>query len=142
MDTVLGQAARRKRIFLPGLLRVTSTASNRLNLLQIRMYMLRHFLIYLTLSVLVIVFSKYAHLLVVYVDVFFTYVNVLLTPIFSQTGWGLVIRKTLVLVLLPVVLTAIPALLYKAFKGKEMPHFIAITWTLWTVIVISDILVR
>ncbi|CAM4438749.1 hypothetical protein ACD661_01620 [Legionella lytica] len=104
--------------------------------------MLRQSLIYLGLSILVVIFAKYAHLVVVYVDMFFTYVNVKLTPIFSQTGWGLVIRKILVLVLLPVTLTAIPALLYKAIKGKEMPHFIAITWTIWTVIVLSDILVR
>ena len=104
--------------------------------------MLRQSLIYLGLSILVVIFAKYTHLIVVYVDMFFTYVNVKLTPIFSQTGWGLVIRKILVLVLLPVTLTAIPALLYKAIKGSEMPHFIAITWTIWTVIVLSDILVR
>ncbi|WP_040534644.1 hypothetical protein [Legionella drancourtii] len=104
--------------------------------------MLRQSLIYLLLSILVVVFAKYAHLLVVYIDVFFTYVNIKLTPIFSQTGWGLVIRKILVLVLLPIALTAVPALIYRAIKGNDMPHFIAITWTLWTVIVLSDILVR
>lgn len=104
--------------------------------------MLRQSLIYLLMSILVVIFATYAHLLVVYVDMFFTYVNIKLTPIFSQTGWGLVIRKILVLVLLPVALTAVPALLYRAIKGKDMPHFIAITWTLWTIIVLSDILVR
>lgn len=104
--------------------------------------MLRQSLIYLTLSILVVIFAKYAHLLVVYVDMFFTYVNVKLTPIFSQTGWGLVIRKILVLVILPVALAAVPALLYRAIKGSDMPHFIAITWIIWTVIVLSDILVR
>ena len=104
--------------------------------------MLRQSLIYLTLSILIVIFAKYAHLLVVYVDMFFTYVNLKLTPIFSQTGWGLVIRKILVLVMLPVIITAVPALIYRAFKGRDMPHFIAITWTVWTVIVLSDILVR
>lgn len=104
--------------------------------------MLRHALIYLTLSILVVIFARYAHLLILYIDVFFTYVNLLLTPIFSHTGWELVFRKTLVLVLLPVALTAVPALLYKAFTGRDMPHFIAITWVIWTVIVLSDILVR
>lgn len=104
--------------------------------------MLRQSLIYLTLSILIVIFAKYAHLLVVYVDMFFTYVNLKLTPIFSQTGWGLVIRKILVLVMLPVVITAVPALIYRALKGRDMPHFIAITWTVWTVIVLSDILVR
>lgn len=104
--------------------------------------MLRQFILYLLLSILVVVFAKYAHLLVVYIDVFFTYINVKLTPIFSQTGWGLFIRKILVLMLLPIVLTALPALLYKAIKGRDMPHFIAIVWIIWTVIVLSDILIR
>ncbi|MFT4059230.1 MAG: hypothetical protein QM652_06760 [Legionella sp.] len=104
--------------------------------------MLRQSLVYLVFSILVVIFAKYAHLLVVYIDMFFTYVNIKLTPIFSHTGWGLVIRKILVLTILPVIITAVPALIYKAIKGKDMPHFIAITWTLWTIIVLSDILAR
>ena len=104
--------------------------------------MLRHSLIYLGLSILVVVFAKYAHLLVVYIDMFFTYVNIKLTPIFSQTGWGLVIRKVLVLILIPIIITAIPALIYRLVKGREMPHFIAIAWIIWTIVVLSDIVIR
>jgi hypothetical protein len=102
--------------------------------------MLRQSLIYLLLSILIVVFSRYAHLLIVYIDMFFTFVNFKLTPIFSQTGWGLVIRKILVLILLPIIITGIPALIYKLIKGREMPHFIAIVWVVWTIIVLSDIL--
>jgi len=104
--------------------------------------MFRQTLIYTILSILIVLFAKYAHLLIVYIDLFFTYVNVKLTPIFSQTGWGLAIRKTLVLMLLPIVITAIPALIYRAIKGHDMPHFIAITWVVWTIIVLSEILIR
>jgi len=104
--------------------------------------MLRQSLIYLLLSILVVFFAKYADLVIVYVDMLFTYVNLKLTPIFSQTGWGLVFRKILILVLLPVAITAVPALIYRAIKGRMMPHFIAVTWTIWAVIVLSDILVR
>ncbi|HDO8074251.1 hypothetical protein [Legionella pneumophila] len=104
--------------------------------------MLRHSLIYLLLSILIVVFAKYAHLIVVYIDMFFTYVNLKLTPIFSQTGWGLIIRKILVLMLLPIIIAGIPALIYRALKGKDMPHFIAIFWIIWTIIVLSDILIR
>lgn len=104
--------------------------------------MLRHSLIYLLMSLLIVIFAKYAHLLVVYIDTFFVYINVQLTPIFSQTGWGLLIRKILVLMLLPIIIAGIPALLYRAIKGKEMPHFIPIVWILWTIIVLSDILIR
>ncbi len=103
--------------------------------------MLRQSLIYLILSILVVVFARYAHLLIVYIDTFFTHINLQLTPIFSKTGWGLIVRKVLVLTLLPVILAGIPALIYKAIKGHYMPHFIAITWILWTIIVLSDILI-
>lgn len=104
--------------------------------------MLRQSLIYLLLSILVVVFAKYAHLIIVYIDTFFTYINVKLAPVFSQTGWGLIIRKTLVLMLLPIIITAIPALIYRVIKGKDMPHFIAVAWVIWTVIVLSNILIR
>ncbi|WP_238400491.1 hypothetical protein [Legionella bononiensis] len=104
--------------------------------------MLRQSLIYLLLSVLIVIFSRYAHLLIVYIDLFFTYINLKLTPIFSQTGWGLIIRKVLVLMLMPIIITGIPALLYRVIKGREMPHFIAIVWVIWTIIVLSVILIH
>ena len=104
--------------------------------------MLRQSLIYLLLSILVVIFAKYAHLLIVYIDLFFTHINLKLTPIFSPTGWGLVIRKIIVLMVLPILIAAVPALIYRGIKGREMPHFIAIVWVLWTIIVISDILIR
>jgi hypothetical protein len=104
--------------------------------------MLRQSLIYLIISILVVLFASYAHLLVVYVDMFFTYINLKLAPVFNPTGWGLIVRKILVLVLLPVTLAAIPALIYRGIKGRPMPYFIAITWVFWTVIVLSDILIR
>lgn len=102
--------------------------------------MLRQSLIYLVLSILIVLFAKYAHLLIIYIDLFFTQINLKLTPIFSPTGWGLVIRKIIVLMVLPLLITAIPALIYRGLKGREMPHFIAIVWVIWTIIVLSDIL--
>ncbi|AGH53452.1 hypothetical protein LPE509_01361 [Legionella pneumophila subsp. pneumophila LPE509] len=44
--------------------------------------------------------------------------------------------------LLPIIIAGIPALIYRALKGKDMPHFIAIVWIIWTIIVLSDILIR
>jgi len=104
--------------------------------------MLRQSLIYLLVSILIVVFARYAHLLIVYIDMFFTYINYQLTPIFSPTGWGIIIRKVLVLMLLPLIITAIPALIYRVIKGHDMPHFIATVWIIWTIIVLSDILIR
>ncbi len=104
--------------------------------------MLRHSLIYLFASLLIVFFAKYAHIVVVYIDTFFFYINVKLTPIFSQTGWGLMIRKIIVLMILPIIIVGIPAMLYRAIKGKDMPHFLPIVWVVWTTIVLSDILIQ
>lgn len=104
--------------------------------------MLKQSLIYLLLSILVVIFSRYTHLLIVYIDMFFAYINYQLTPIFSQTGWGLVMRKVVILILIPILLAGIPALLYKIIKGRNMPHFIISVWVIWTVIALSDVLIR
>ncbi|WED42257.1 hypothetical protein [Legionella cardiaca] len=104
--------------------------------------MLRQSLIYLILSILVVVFAKFAHMLIVYIDMLYAFINVKLTPIFSHTGLGLVIRKVILLVFIPVIIAAIPALTYRLVKGKDMPHLIELTWCLWLVIVLSNILIR
>jgi len=104
--------------------------------------MLRQSLIYLLLSILIVIFAKYAHLLIIYIDLFFTHINLKLTPVFSQTGWGLLIRKIIVLMMLPPLIVAVPALIYRGIKGKEMPHFIALVWIIWTIIVVSDVLIQ
>ncbi|MBA2649070.1 MAG: hypothetical protein H0U75_05610 [Legionella sp.] len=104
--------------------------------------MLRHFSIYLILSILIVIFAKYAHFAVVYIGFLVKFIQVKLEPIFNQTGWGLVVRNILVLVGLPLILAAIPALCYRLIQGREMPHFLMLTWILWLIIVFSNILVR
>lgn len=104
--------------------------------------MLRQSLIYLLLSILVIVFARFAHNLIVYIDIFYAYINFKLTPIFSQTGVGIIIRKVILLVFIPIIIAAIPALGYRVVKGGEMPYFYELTWTLWLIIVLSNLLIR
>lgn len=104
--------------------------------------MLKQFLIYLLLSILVVVFAKYFHLLILYIDAFYVYVDAKLSPVFNQAGLGLTIKKTLVLLLIPISLIAIPALGYKLVKGSTMPYLIASTWMVWTIIVLSNVLVH
>ncbi|MFC3909204.1 hypothetical protein ACFORL_08985 [Legionella dresdenensis] len=104
--------------------------------------MLRQSLIYVVLSILVVLFAKYAHLLIVYIDMLYAWFNVKLTPLFNYGGWGTLIRKVILLVLIPVLIAAIPALIYRLIKGKDMPHFIELTWCLWLVIVLSNVLIH
>ena len=99
-------------------------------------------IVYLIMSIVVVLFAQYVHLLIVYIDVFYTYVNLKLAPIFSNSDLGIMIRKVLSLVCLPILIAAIPALIYRAIKGKQMTYFIEITWFLWLVIVLSKVLIR
>lgn len=104
--------------------------------------MLRQAIIYLLLSIVVVVFAQYGHLLIVRIDMLYTYINVQLTPIFNRSGLGAIVRNVFTLVLLPVILAAIPALFYRLIKGENMPFFIPITWVLWLIIVLSNVLIR
>ncbi|WP_133126837.1 hypothetical protein [Legionella nagasakiensis] len=104
--------------------------------------MLRQSMIYLFLSVLVVVFAAYAHLVIVYIDMFYMYVNLKLSPIFSQSEAGIMIRKVFSLVMIPVAIAAIPALTYRLIKGRNMPYFIQITWLLWLIVVLSKVLIQ
>lgn len=102
--------------------------------------MLKQALIYLGLSILIVVFAKYAHLFIVYIVMLYTYINVKIAPVFSSNHLGTLLRQVLSLVLLPVLVAAIPALIYRAIKGVQMPYFYEITWLLWLIVVLSKVL--
>ena len=104
--------------------------------------MLKQSIIYLVLSIIVVLFAKYANLLIVYIDMIYTLINVKLAPIFSNSNVGIMFRKVITLVLIPVSIAAIPALVYRAIKGQHMPYFMGITWLLWLVIVLSKVLIH
>lgn len=104
--------------------------------------MLRQSLIYLLLSILVVVFAKYAHALIVYIDMFYVWINWAVSPLFRQIGLGDAISKIIILILVPVIIAAIPALIYRLIKGRDMPGMIELTWCLWLIIVLSNILIH
>lgn len=104
--------------------------------------MQRQSIIYLLASILVVVFAKYAHVLIVYIDMFYIWLNWTAAPLFKQIGIGDGITKIIILVLTPILIAAVPALIYRVVKGQNMPGMIELTWCLWLVIVLSNILIR
>ena len=103
--------------------------------------MLKQSLIYLALSLIVVIFAHYAHLLVVYLDIFYTQANLVITPLFSNSHAGVILREVIILTLLPICVTAIPALIYRAIKRHTMPYYFEATWMIWLMIVISKIII-
>ena len=104
--------------------------------------MIKQSLIDLFLSILVVLFAQYIHLFIVYIDVLYTYINLQLAPIFNQSATGVLIRKVLTLTLLPVMIAMIPALIYRAIKGQQMPYLLQTTWLLWLVIVLIKVVIQ
>ena len=104
--------------------------------------MLKQSVIYLILSIIIILFAQYAHLVMVYIVMAYTFVSIKLTPLFSGTPSGIMIRNVLTLVLLPVIIAGTPALIYRAIKGHTMPYFFEITWVLWLIVVLGKVLIR
>ena len=102
--------------------------------------MLKQGLIYLILSIIIVAFSSYAGVIIDYIKSFYGFLDVWLTPIFRISETGAMIRGTLILVLLPLVLTGVPALIYRLIKKKEMPYFMEATWIVWLIIVFSNLL--
>ena len=104
--------------------------------------MFKQGLIYLLLSIIVVLLAKYANLLIIYIDLVYTQINITLVPIFSSSELCVMIRKIVTLVMIPVLIAAIPALVYYAIKRRQMPYFFEITWVLWLVIALSKVLIH
>lgn len=104
--------------------------------------MLKQAIIYLLLSIAIVIFANYAHLLIIYIDLVYTYINVTISPVFNSGTTGTVIRNVLTLVLIPVIIVGIPALIYRAIKGQHMPYFVEVTWLLWLILVLSKVLIH
>lgn len=103
--------------------------------------MLKQSLIYLILSIFVVLFAHYMHVIVVYLDIIYTYVSLKLAPLFSNSEGGILLRSVIILTLLPIIITAIPALIYRLFKGGLMPYYFEATWMIWLLIVVSKIII-
>lgn len=104
--------------------------------------MLKQSLFYLLLSIVIVIFAAYIHLLIIYIDLAYTYVSIKLAPVFSLSPVGVMARNVFTLVVIPVLLAGIPALIYRLIKGKHMPWFIPLVWFFWLVIVLSKVLIR
>lgn len=93
---------------------------------------------YLVLSLLAVFFAKYVHMGIIYFDMLYTYLNLSLSSYIEGT-W---IRNVIIMVLLPLGLAGIPALIYRLIKKQNMPYFLPLTWFLWLVFVLSNVLIQ
>lgn len=104
--------------------------------------MLKKGLIYLLLSTIVVVFSKYAQLLFIYIDIFYTHLNLRLAPLFASHQEGKILCAVLVLTAAPVVIVGCPAVIYRMVKKSQLPYQYEATWLIWVSMVVSKIMIH
>lgn len=100
------------------------------------------YLIYLALSILVVIFTKYLNIAVNFIVNLYDYIDDFLDVFFSSSPAGILSRSSLALVICPLLITGVPALLYHAFKKTKMPYFIEATWLIWMIIVLGSFIVK
>jgi hypothetical protein len=93
---------------------------------------------YFVLSFLAVLFAKYVHTGIVYIDMLYTYINLSVAP-YIAGDW---IRNVIIMVCLPLAVAAIPALTYRLIKKKNMPYFLESVWILWLTFILINVLIQ
>ncbi|HVT62289.1 MAG TPA: hypothetical protein VHD33_02230, partial [Legionellaceae bacterium] len=77
---------------------------------------------YLLITTAAIIFTAYVRLLAQWVEWIDAYLNDILSIVFSPTPLGHTLQQMLSLALTPLLIVAIPALIYRWIKGQLPPY--------------------
>lgn len=103
--------------------------------------MLKNSLIYLLATIFVVFFSYLFPYTLHAINQLYSYLYALIIPFFSVDHRGSSLVKIILLVIIPVAIAAIPALLYRLIRKREMPYFLSTVWIVWLIVVFSNLLV-
>lgn len=104
--------------------------------------MVKQFSLFIGLSIFLVLFAATAQQLLIYLDLIYTYTTVTLANVFQSGATGVKIQKVLSLMLLPLIVSGVPAGIYWGFKRQLMPYFYHILWAVWLVTLISHVMIR
>lgn len=95
--------------------------------------MLKQIIAIIALSIVIVLFMPYAqqgmqHLLNAH-----EWISQLLTDVFSGGQAGNLLRGVIALLSVPLIIGAIPALLYWMVKRHCLPYFMEIVWAVWLI---------
>lgn len=100
------------------------------------------YLVYLILSIVVVIFSKYVNEAVNFVVYLYDYIDDLLNILFSNSKAGILSRGSFALVICPLLITGVPAIVYYAIKKTKMPYFLEATWLIWMIVVLGNTIIK
>lgn len=104
--------------------------------------MIKQAIIYLIISIIIVLFATQIQTILNIINIIYSNVNYRLAPIFSNSYSGVMFRQTFSLLLLPLLITGLPAIAYRMIQGKPMPYHIEATWIVWLTLVLATILIK
>ena len=91
-------------------------------------------LIIVVLSFIFAIAAKYVYQLIALLVGFHRWIGHMVGMVFSSGGLGLIIENTLAFLVVPFLIAAIVAIIYKIVKKKFLPVFMLVVWVLWLVL--------
>ncbi len=105
-------------------------------------FMLNQFIYLVVASILAVIFHRFIHVVIIYIDYSFVYLQLLLSAWFKNISYGDVISKVLLLTLFPIgLIYSIQFLCHHILKSKMRQPLYWI-WLTWFIIVISILFIR
>lgn len=95
--------------------------------------MLKQILAIIALSIAVVLSMSYAQQILQFILTAHDWVAVNLTEVFSGGQTGNLLRNLLALLAIPVIMGAIPVILYWVVKRSWFPYFMQIVWVIWLI---------
>ncbi|PJD92732.1 MAG: hypothetical protein CK424_03895 [Legionella sp.] len=95
---------------------------------------------YLILTACAILFASYTRELAQSILLVNTYLNDYLSLVFSSSSLGVSLRQIVSLALTPILIVALPTLLYRLIKHQMPPYLMQIIWVLWVITALSHLL--
>ncbi|EKD54178.1 MAG: hypothetical protein ACD_60C00119G0024 [uncultured bacterium] len=95
--------------------------------------MLKHIIAIIILSIVIIVGMSYAQQGLQYLLSAHDWVSDMLKQVFSVGPAGSVIRQLIALLVIPVLTSFIPALIYWLTTRHKLPYFMELVWVIWLI---------
>ena len=89
------------------------------------------------MSLIYIALATQAAVMVHYLNFAHQFMVDKLTYVFAGGQTGQFLKQALALILLPLAITAVPALIYYGVKRRSMPYFIHLLWAVWIALATS-----
>ena len=89
----------------------------------------------LLFTILLVIFSSYAKIVIAYLDSFRYFIEIQLTGLFNPTTFGNLMRNSLALLAVPLLIIIVPAVFYWALERKTLPYMYHVVWIVWLILI-------